>query len=371
MRNIKLIAILLLLPLFVVAKDCKKVKFGHEGPFVLYQQDNSVRVVSSDGEGTVFDTTYTKKPKHFAVDVTSTSGEWNFTVPLRKNYKQRWKLKQAEKILVISDLHGNMGATMAILTSNGVMDEEFNWSYGKNHLIIIGDIADRGRDDTAIYWLVYLLEEQARKAGGRVTLMQGNHEDMFLRGDLRYVNKAHMKFCKKLGCEWDELWGENSELGDWIRNNNMMMVVGDNLFVHAGLSIDLIEKGYKIKQVNKLSKLYLGMNRKEREKLDERNKFIFRSLGPIWYRGMVRDSEKQPAITYEELDAVLNYFGVTRVFVGHSEVDEVEVRYGDRVVAVNTPHYENFPRNGTAGVLIEGDKIYSVDYSGKRKELNN
>lgn len=365
MRKIRALLYLLLIPLLLTAKESEEITYSHEGPFVIYQKEGT-RVISSNANGVIFDTTYTALPENFSVDVTSTSGEYTFTVPLREHHMQRWELEEADETLIVSDLHGNMDATMALLTSNGVMDREGNWTYGENHLIVIGDIADRGRDDTAIYWLVYKLEDQAMKAGGRVILMHGNHEDMILRGDLRYVNKAHLKFAEEMGVEWDELYDDNSELGRWIRRKNIITVIGDNLYVHAGLSAEMVEQLFNIDEVNHLSYRYVGLNSSERNKMNRRNRTIFHSDGPLWYRGMARDSEKHPAITEEELERVLKFYGVERVFIGHSEVDEVESRYGGKVVAVNTPHYNNYPKNGTGGVLIRGDKIYSVNYRGER-----
>ena len=97
-----------------------------------------------------------------------------------------------------------------------------------------------------------------------------------------------------------------------------------------------------------------------------RNKSLFGSEGPLWYRGLVVNSKKYPPIQPEDLDKVLDYYNAKRMIVGHSEVDDVEWRYDGRVIAVNVKHRKNYPLDKTAGLLIEKDNIYSVTYSGDK-----
>lgn len=66
----------------------------------------------------------------------------------------------------------------------------------ENHLMIIGDIFDRGKDVPQIFWLFYKLEEEAAKAGGHVSFILGNHEPMVLANDLRYT-KENIKYWLK------------------------------------------------------------------------------------------------------------------------------------------------------------------------------
>ena len=40
-------------------------------------------------------------------------------------------------MLVISDIEGNFEAFRKLLQGNGVIDENFNWTYGKDHLVLV------------------------------------------------------------------------------------------------------------------------------------------------------------------------------------------------------------------------------------------
>ena len=42
-----------------------------------------------------------------------------------------------------------------------------------------------------IFWLMYKLEQEAWEAGGVMTFMLGNHEEMVLRGNLKYTRSKY------------------------------------------------------------------------------------------------------------------------------------------------------------------------------------
>ena len=345
---------------------------GHGDLYVLYNPDGSVRIVAADVQGNVLDTTFLRMPDdlklhYFAADK-DTDVDFQFT--LHGRIKHPWRMEKPEKTLVVSDLHGRLDAFVAILKNNGVVDANLNWTYGKNQLIFLGDILDRGRDDNGITWLVYKLEQEADKAGGRVDFLLGNHEDLVLKDDLRYVNEAHLIFSTMAGIPYAELYGPDTELGRWIRDSYLVLVVGDNLFVHAGLSPELIGKSYKIGEINELAARFVGYPTAPRKTMHARNEFFFGNSGPFWFRGMARDEEDYSPVTEENLRRILRYYGVRRVIVGHSEVEEVAPRYDGRVITVNVRHYDNYPVNRTAGLLIEGENLYTVNYTGSRMRLN-
>ena len=76
------------------------------------------------------------------------------------------------------------------LTAAEIVDGELAWSGADAHLVIVGDILDRGPDSRAAMDLLMKLETEAEAAGGRVHVLIGNHEAMNLVGDLRYVAAA-------------------------------------------------------------------------------------------------------------------------------------------------------------------------------------
>lgn len=355
----------------IVAGHKNTVISGHGELYVIYNSDQSVRVVAERANGNVLDTTMVRMPQnlilhYFSKDETA---NYDFEFTLHDPIKHSWRQQQPEKTLVVSDLHGNLEAFIAVLKGNGVVDDNLHWRYGANQLIFLGDILDRGRNDNGIAWLVYKLEKEAEDAGGRVDFLLGNHEDMVLKNDIRYVNKEHLDFAAEAGVPYAELYGRNTELGKWIRDSYMVLLVGDDLFVHAGLSAELIERNYTLGEINELAGRFVGYPTKEKNGMHPRNEFLFGTIGTLWYRGLAYDAEKYFPITSDNLDKVMQYYRIKHIVVGHSEVDEVNSRYGDRVVTVNVRHYDNYPADRSAALLIEKDKLYSVTYSGKKLPL--
>ena len=346
---------------------------GYGGLHVLYNDDNSISIVAANKDQGVLDTTFTELPNNLKFHYYSVGENTNidFEFNLHKRIKHSWRQHKPEKTLVVSDLHGRLDAFVAILKGNKVINDKLNWIYGKNQLIYLGDILDRGRDDNGIAWLLYKLEKEAEDAGGRLDFIIGNHEDLILKDDIRYVHEDNLIFAAKAGIPYYKLYGTESELGQWIRDGYLIITVGDNLFVHAGLSTKMVDKSYKIGEINELGWRFLGYPTKERNNMHPRNETLFGSNGPLWYRGLVVDSENHPGISSEDLDKVLKYYKAQRIIVGHSEVEEIDWRYDGRVIAVNVRHYNNFPKNSTAGILIEGDNIYSVNYTGDKHLLQN
>jgi hypothetical protein len=336
--------------------------------------DGSVRVVAAEADGGVLDTLIVDRAGDLRLRYTS-AGEGasvSFDFPLHEDIDNPWRITPGElealggKTLAVSDFHGQLHALVAVLRGNGVVDGELNWTWGANRLIVLGDMLDRGRDDNGVAWLVYKLEKEARDAGGSVYLTAGNHEDLVLKNDLRYVNGENLAFAQRAAIPYADLYGAGSELGRWIRDKNLVLALGGNIFVHAGLSTEMSAGEYTPDEINRRARRWLGYANRERNAADARNAALFGTNGVLWYRGLVTDSAP---ISTDDLDTVLNYYGAGRIVVGHSVVGEVELRYDGRVIAINVDHAKNYKEHRSAGIIIEGDKIYSVDYHGGKTPL--
>lgn len=137
---------------------------------------------------------------------------------------------------------------------NGIIDESFNWTFGEGHLIINGDVFDRGKQVTECLWLIYSLEEKAKLAGGYIHFILGNHELMNLSGNLSYVKEKYLQNSVKIGKEYNDLYSKESELGRWLRTKNIIEKIGDLLFVHAGISKEVNELQMSVGQINDLAR---------------------------------------------------------------------------------------------------------------------
>jgi hypothetical protein len=93
----------------------------------------------------------------------------------------------ASRLLAIGDIHGSFDNFVTILTRTGLIDANRRWSGATARLVQTGDFTDRGEGVRAVMDLLMSLEPQARKSGGELIVLLGNHEVMNLVGDTRDV----------------------------------------------------------------------------------------------------------------------------------------------------------------------------------------
>lgn len=338
----------------------KGVHLEPDGPYVLHEDVGKIRLIQVNSRGRLTDSVFDLS-ENIVFPVISDSGEQLFQVKLHPFQRPHWQLPQAEKMVVISDPHGNLECFVSVLQHNGIINDRYEWTFGKNQLVIIGDVFDRGKDVLPIFWLIYKLEEEAAEAGGQLLFTLGNHEEMVLRGDTRYTKKKYRVLADSLQMPYQKLWQEDSELGRWLRTRNLIQQVGDNLIVHAGLSREFLKRKESVVQMNETIGKNLSLSREERKEASDISAFVFDTkLGPFWYRGMVRSDTKYFPLTLAEVESILKKFNVRRVLVGHTVFDDVTPFFDRKVIAVNVDNQENMKEARGRGILIENGKIYVI-----------
>lgn len=257
------------------------------------------------------------------------------------------KFKKASKITVISDIHGQYDLMVALLKNHGVIDENLNWDYGKGHLVINGDILDRGDKVTEILWLAFKLAQQANKVGGRLHYLVGNHELMVLTGDHRYLNEKYAKAVEIMDTNIIDFYGFNSVLGHWIRQCPAIVTINDLLFVHAGISPELYDRELNAKKVNKMFLDHVLGPIPVKPKQEENYWFLTGNDGPVWYRGYFDEG----VVTQQNIDETLAYFKVKHIIVGHTSFETVTTHFGGKVIGVDSS-----VKNGEDGEVLIVEK---------------
>ncbi len=192
-----------------------------------------------------------------------------------------WQFDGVERVVALSDIHGAYEPMVAGLRQADVLDEALDWSAGETHLVIVGDILDRGPSSRDAMDLLMRLEAQAAEAGGRVHVLIGNHEVMNLVGDMRYVSSGeYAAFAGEETEEERERWFEayaekrnadgnslevqrklfeqrypqgyfahrrafstSGTYGKWLFDKPLVVVINGTAFVHGGLSPMIGEMG--------------------------------------------------------------------------------------------------------------------------------
>lgn len=335
----------------------------------MYQPDGQIRVINVDKKGNIIDTTYTTLPQNFTLHVTDHKGRFPFDVKLHPVKRPGWNYPQADKVFVMSDPHGRLDCVISLLQGNHIIDKDYKWSFGKNHLMIIGDIFDRGKDVPQIFWLFYKLEEEAAKAGGHVSFMLGNHEPMVLANDLRYTKEKYKILAEKLKMKYPRLFGPDTELGRWLGTRNTMQMIGNDLYVHAGLGKDFYDKNLSIPTVNEEMSKGLFMTKKERKALSPLTAFLYGNSGPIWYRGLVRTDGKYNPLAKDSLEMIMDRYKAKHIIVGHTIFKDISTFYNGKVIGVNVDNKENREKKRGRAMLIKNNQYFVVGDKGIQRQL--
>lgn len=277
-------------------------------------------------EVSIFDNDYSIIKENFGFDLDTSNLFMNNDETI--DYNQCFN--NIENIIAISDMHGQYYLSVELLKKYGVIDNQNNWSFGSGHLVVNGDIFDRGDKTTEILWLVYKLKNQAEASGGKVHYLMGNHELMVVNKDLRYINEKYVLTEKMMATSYDLLFSENTVIGKWLRTSPIILSINDVLFVHAGISPEFIEKEYTQQGVN-----FVFQNRimgKEEVVIENDSllSFLIGRKGPVWYRGYFRDS----TFTEKKLDRILEYFDKEHIVVGHTSFDSIVSLFGGKILRI-------------------------------------
>ena len=322
--------------------------------------------------------------------------------------------QEVSRIVAIGDIHGDYQNYITVLKEAGVVNKRGKWAAGKTHVVQVGDIPDRGPDTLKIIEHLQKLEKQAKKAGGYLHLLIGNHEYMNIAGDLRYVHPGEYEAfetrqSKKVRdnyyafvvktleaqresqaanesasaplptiddafrSDWYEkhplgfvehrlAWQPGGEVAKWVSQHNTIIRINNVLFLHGGLSTDLLP--LSITDINEQIRSELRGEPVDGEPLGTA------SHSPLWYRGLARNNEldERPV-----LDAVLEHFGASMIVLGHTpDLNVITPRFDGEVVIIDTgisAYYGGHRaslliENGTASA-IHGTNIQSLPESSQ------
>ena len=356
---------LLVAGLLLPGEQCNPHSTRYDGPYVLYKKDKLIISYINDEQGTrtLQNEKLEAAQKSTAVLQVATDEPGKFfTVQLKKDLdNEKTEFPDANKLYIISDIEGNFGAFRKLLQAGGVMDTSYNWTFGNGHLVLTGDFVDRGSQVNEVLWLIYSLEEKARAAGGYVHYILGNHEIMNMNGDLRYVHPKYLEAAALIGEGFTSLYGENSELGRWLRTKNVMEKVGDILFVHGGVSAPVNSLDLSAPRLNKMVRPHYADSSMDFK--SDALAILYSDYGPFWYRGYYSGNPSGHANT---VDSTLRQYKVKKIATGHTVVaDTISVLLGGKILNTDVHH----AKGHSEAVLVQEGKYYRVLPSGEKKEL--
>lgn len=267
-----------------------------------------------------------------------------------------------DSISVISDLHGNYGAYTDLLRGAGVIDENLNWNFGKGHLVVLGDIFDRGKMVTEILWHVFGLEKQAAKAGGKVHFVLGNHEYMVLQNNLCNINYKYRKVEEICNSCYADLLSRETVLGRWLRSKPVVITINDIIFVHGGISTVLVQRKIKINQINRILSRMLNEESIQDDYDENTLRFMNGADGPLWFRGYF----DAPVYNEGRIDSILHFYNKKHIVVGHTPGRETRSLFNNKILGVDSGIMFNLP--GEILIYNKGS-FYKSCPAGRRVRL--
>jgi len=333
-----------------------------DGPYVSYRND-SVFVKYIEDKGGIKSVRTDSMPiasgsRATLVVNTGEPGK-TFNVSIKQKLSnEKTEYKGVKKMLVISDIEGNFTALRKLLQVNGVIDENFNWTFNKDHVVFTGDFVDRGTMVTEVLWLIYALEEKAKAAGGYVHYILGNHEIMNMSGDLRYVQPRYSEHAALMNRSYTQIFEKDTELGRWLDTKNIVEKIGNILFTHGGISHYLNQAQIPLKEMNELMRPHYRDTAAEYS--DPLLNILVSDFGPFWYRGYYSGS---PKATIGQIDSTLNMYRVRHISTGHTVIaTTISSLFDGKLVNTDVHHAGGH----SEALLIENGKFSRINDKGEK-----
>jgi hypothetical protein len=286
------------------------------------------------------------------------------SIDFKKLYEQRCTgfqytpsiLPKVHRIIVIGDIHGDYKLTIDILKHSKVIeikDDRIIWSGEDTHVVQVGDQIDKCKplhntsicsdqnetmndegSDGKILKLFSELQNQAVKSGGNVISLLGNHEILNIVGKMSYVSYLGLKEFEeytngktKFNSGLDarkHAFSPGNEYGRLLGcTRNPSIIIGSNLFVHAGIMTSFmkelgITKRNDLEVINMGLRLWLmGILKKKyiRKIISSSHTSMFwnRILGSIPINVTLNDSR-----CLDNIDSVMKVLNINNIIIGHT-----------------------------------------------------
>ncbi|KAH9267796.1 hypothetical protein BASA83_009735 [Batrachochytrium salamandrivorans] len=252
------------------------------------------------------------------------------------------------RVVAIGDLHGDFKMSVKTLQMANIIDVNFNWIAGNTIVVQTGDVVDRGADTIKLYALLRALTDQAKRHGGRLIQLLGNHETMNMAGDLRYVSDEDIASYGGLNIR-SHAFSENGDLGRYLRTLGIGAKVDDTVFFHAGTGLKWSRLGIDV--LNTLAHQELvGRNAEYIS-----NSEIFDEHGPLWYRGFATRDDN---VFCDFVKDVLFNLKANRMVIGHTPTEDGRISNRcDGLVYIIDVGISRYIRGRIAALEIVGDRV--------------
>lgn len=251
------------------------------------------------------------------------------------------------RVIVIGDLHGDLERLIATLQTMAIINTDLDWTAEPKNTILVqlGDQVDSANRvplggavwekayDIELVLFMDQLDKKARRAGGRVVSLLGNHELMNVLHDFSYVSQRSME---KSGGEALRR-ARFAPGGSWasiLARRPVICKIGKHLFCHGGLlPWHIMACNGDIQILNRIVSKWLlrgpsALSGIEQMLLDT---CVLGYEGILWTRNYHQMATMVPEIMPTMIDKVLQEMDASAIFVGHNTMDQVTPVLGGKV----------------------------------------
>lgn len=234
--------------------------------------------------------------------------------------------RKAREVIVVGDVHGQFEAFVQILRHAQLLNEKLEWIGGRNRLVQMGDILDRGPESASVDDLLDRVQREALSSGGEIVRLIGNHELELLMSNfvISGFDKAEAKLMR------DKL--TRQVLDYEIR---AAYAYKGFLLTHAGVTRKLLrifQMQLDVVNENNIAML-INMIFKEAIKHE-----FFKH--PLFNISISRSgTDKFGGIFWEDLDDLIASYqpdgSPLKQIVGHTQVDQIQLNNGFNIIPVD------------------------------------
>jgi len=175
-------------------------------------------------------------------------------------------IPKVNRVIAIGDVHGDFDYLIHLLKIARVIDNKNKWVGGKTYVVQLGDQIDSCRmnynscdnpkttpndkaEDIKIIKYLDNLNIEAREHDGAVISLLGNHEIMNIIGNMTYVSYKNIAQSNGLQNRVKN-FSKDGEIGrKLICTHPSAVIIGTNLFVHAGILLSITKSIPKFKHI--------------------------------------------------------------------------------------------------------------------------
>lgn len=144
------------------------------------------------------------------------------------------------EIFAIGDAHSDFFRLARAMTAAGIIEKlperpaDAKWCAGRAVLVTTGDMVDKGPRALDVLRLLMTVRTDARRAGGDVVILAGNHEAEFLADPAAPKGQEFAKQLKAGNIDPSQVGACKGEIGEFLCSLSFAARIGDWFFSHGG-----------------------------------------------------------------------------------------------------------------------------------------